>query len=219
MNSIHPSASLYRDTIIQDSIIGQHSTIGDFSRVRNSFIHDYCCIDRQNFLLHVNLGARSYTGPWDMLFHCNIGRYCSISYGVTIGPPDHSYHRISTHPFYYNSKFGLFPDDGEIIGEKFSNELVLGNDIWVGCNVTILRGLTIGDGAIIGANSVVTQSVPPYAIVAGTPARVIKYRFEDRIIEKLLDLRWWDWDDATIQRNKNLFYNNKVSLKDLDSVL
>ncbi|MBR1807885.1 MAG: CatB-related O-acetyltransferase [Paludibacteraceae bacterium] len=153
-----------------------------------------------------------------MMFHCSIGSYCSISYGVTIGPPEHKYNRISTHPFIYDSKFGLAGEDQNIRNEKFANTLEIGNDVWIGCNSTILRGIKIGDGAIIGANAVVTKDVPPYAIVAGVPAKVIKYRFSKEIVTKLLEMKWWKWEDEKIQANLHLFKSNVTNI-DIISIL
>jgi acetyltransferase-like isoleucine patch superfamily enzyme len=83
--------------------------------------------------------------------------------------------------------------------------IVIGNDVWVGTQCVILSGARVSDGVVIGANSVVESDIPPYAIAVGSPARVVKYRFPDRIIERLLALQWWNWDDDTIRRNRRLF--------------
>lgn len=89
----------------------------------------------------------------------------------------------------------------------------IGNDVWIGANVTILRGVHIGDGAVIGANTLVNKDIPPYAIVVGCPARVIKYRFEETVIQKLLNLKWWNWTDEKIQRNLALFQDEPTMEK------
>ena len=219
MNRIHPTAKLYRDSVIYDSEIGRNAIIGDFSRIRSSRVGDYCSIDRQNLLLSVDIGTRSYSGPWDMIFHCLIGKYCSISYGVTIGPPEHDYSRVSTHPFVYDEKFGLYIEDPIIRSEKFSKRITVGNDVWIGCNSTVLRGVSIGDGAIVAANSVVTKDVPPYAVVAGTPSRIIKYRFSDAIISRLLELSWWNWDDDRIRNNSVFFKKKQLTIDDFNSIV
>jgi virginiamycin A acetyltransferase len=91
---------------------------------------------------------------------------------------------------------------------------VIGNDVWIGYNATIMAGVTIGDGAIIGTNSVVTKDVEPYAIVGGNPAKLIKKRFSDIEIAELMEIRWWDWDIEKISRNvQNLTNNDIQSLK------
>lgn len=81
----------------------------------------------------------------------------------------------------------------------------VGNDVWIGCNVVILPGVTIGDGAIVAAGSIVTKDVPPYAIVAGTPARVLRYRWDEKTVERVSRLKWWDWEDERIKDNLELF--------------
>ena len=84
---------------------------------------------------------------------------------------------------------------------------VIGNDVWVGMNVIIMRGVTIGDGAVIAAGSVVTADVEPYSIAGGIPAKHIRYRFSKEIIESLLEIRWWDWPEEKIRKNVHLFYD------------
>ncbi len=217
MNNIHSTARLYSTNIIECTI-GQYSVIGDQSTIRNSIIQDYCSVDRQNFVLNSSLGKRTYTGRWDMIFHSKIGMYNSISYGVTIGPPEHKYSRVSTHPFIYDPKFGLLSEDDDIRSEKFVQELIIGNDVWIGCNSTVLRGVKVGDGSIIAANAVVTKDVPPYAIVAGVPAKVIKFRFSFDVIDKLLELQWWNWSDERIQRNKLFFKCKEVTIELLNCI-
>lgn len=203
--SLPESVKLYRFAEVSESSIGEDSIVGDFSRVRNSTLGVHTRIDRNNFLTNVIMGNYSYTGPFDMIFHCKIGKFVSISYGVTIGAPEHNYHLLSTHPFIYNKGYGLLDDSQLIRNDKFDKPLVIGNDVWIGCNATVLRGVSIGDGAVIGANSLVNKDVPPYAIVAGCPARIIKYRFEKEIIDKLLHMQWWNWDDKTIKEHPELF--------------
>lgn len=216
---ISSTAKIYRDAIIDNSTIGENATIGEFSRVKHSVVGQECYIERQNVLLGVNMGARSFTGPWDMIFRCVIGRYCSISYRVTIGPPDHNYLRLSTHPFIYDSKFGLFESNTAMNEQKFGKPVEIGNDVWIGCNSTILRGVRIGDGAVIASNAVVTKDVPPYAIVAGVPARIIKFRFPEDIIKKLLEIRWWNWDDEKIRANYKLFTSQPLAADVFDNIV
>ncbi len=212
---IHPSAKLYKDVVVDTSCIGANVIIGECSRIKNSEVKDYCSIDRQNLLMGVKMGQRSYTGSWDMIFNCKIGSFCSISYGVTIGAPEHDYTRVSTHQFIYEPKFGLFEEDLLIRKEKFALPLIIGSDVWIGCNSTILRGVQIGCGAVVAANAVVVKDVPPYAIVAGVPARIIKYRFSQELIDRLIELQWWNWNDEKIKDNKELFLKKHLEVSDL----
>ena len=91
----------------------------------------------------------------------------------------------------------------------------IGNDVWIGSNATVLGGITVGDGAVVAAGAVVTKDVPPYAIVGGIPAKVIRYRFEPEKIKKLLEIQWWNWDDETIIKNKPLFEINKNDIPNI----
>lgn len=202
------SLTLYDRAEFTNSKSGNNSLVGDFSRVRNSNLGHHVRIDRNNFLLNVSIDDYSYTGPFDMIFHAEIGKFTSISYGVTIGPPEHNYHRLSTHPMIYDKFYGIFEENGDIRNEKFEKPITIGNEVWIGCNATIRRGVKIGDGAIVGANSMVNKDVPPYAIVAGCPARIIKYRFDRDTINELLKLKWWHWNIEKIQRNQLIFKQN-----------
>jgi len=93
---------------------------------------------------------------------------------------------------------------------RYKGDIVIGNDVWIGYGVTILSGVTIGDGAIVAANSCVVKDVPPYSIVGGVPAKVIKYRFDDETIGKLLKIRWWDWDEQKIRDSVKDMPNPKL---------
>lgn len=130
-----------------------------------------------------------------------IGKYCSVAYGVTIvASGEHNYSGVANFPF-----AAVLNQD--IDRDTFSKGPVrIGNDVWLGANATILSGVTIGDGAVVAAGAVVTESVPPYAIVGGVPAGVIKYRFEARAIESLLHVAWWNWSPDRIRENMDLFY-------------
>lgn len=215
---IDPSVTLYKEASVVNSDIGAHGVVGDFSRVRESHLDEFCFIDRQNFLLNVTMGKRTYTGPWDMIFHAKIGAYCSISYGVTIGAPEHNYRRMSTHPFIYDPKFGLLDEDVLIRNERFQKPVEIGNDVWIGANTTILRGVKIPDGVVVAANAVVSTPPPPFAIVAGVPAKVVKYRFPKEVIEKLLELQWWNWDDERIRKNAHIL-KSEISFEKLNQIV
>jgi len=130
-----------------------------------------------------------------------IGKYCSISTHVVIFlGSNHHTDWVSTYPFPI-----LWENAKTITGYPFTKgDVVIGNDVWIGFGVTILSGVTIGDGAAIGACSVVNRDIPPYAIVAGNPAQIIRYRFGEETIQKLLKIRWWDWSDEKVKENVHL---------------
>lgn len=198
----------YNGAKVKDSYIGDSCVVGEFSRVYNSELDNYVKIDRNNFILKSKIGYCSYTGQFTNIMNATVGKFCSISWGVTIGGGEHDYHKITTHDFLYNTNSHL--NIGIEGYKRFSKLMKIGNDVWIGTNSTICRGVCIGDGAVIGANSVVTKDVPPYAIVAGCPARIVKYRFDKTIIERLLNLRWWDFPDHKIKENFSLFLENDI---------
>lgn len=120
-----------------------------------------------------------------------VGAYCSFADGLKVFRRNHALHTLSQHPFFYNKFVGLVPDD--TIDSNESNPLVVGNDVWIGDSVLILPGCHfIGDGAVIGAGSVVTKNIEPYAVVAGNPARMIKYRYPSDIATMLQQSKWWE---------------------------
>lgn len=133
--------------------------------------------------------------------HCaslNIGSFCSIADRIKIYlGGDHRIDRITTYPFghIHNDIFNGFNGSGH---PKTNGDVNIGNDVWIGADVTIMSGVTIGDGSVIAANSHVVKDVEPYSVVGGNPAKLIKKRFSDNIIDKLLDFKWWNLDDNKI---------------------
>jgi len=146
------------------------------------------------------LGRYSSIGRNAVIRNAKIGGFCSISWHATIGATPHDYTLMSTHAFHYISSFDFVEDDKRLVSHT-----VVGNDVWVGANAVIMPGLTIGDGVVIGAGAIVTKDVPPYIIVAGVPAVIIGSRFEKDVVEKLMDIKWWDWSNDKIQMNIGLF--------------
>ena len=137
---------------------------------------------------YVREGAR--VGPWVS----SIGRYCSIAPGVAIGDGDHPLDWLSTHPFQKGASFwfdGEVPKSFHRAPRPSRPRTLIGNDVWIGANAILLPDRLVGDGAVIAAGAVVTRDVPPYAVVAGVPARIIRYRFPPDIIRQLQELRWW----------------------------
>ena len=208
-SNVNDSVQVYYRAEINQSDIKENCIIGENSRIRSSILENYVSIDRNNLILASTVGAYTYTGPFDMIFKTSIGKFCSISYGVTIGPPEHDYSKLTTHPFIYDRKFNIFDSKELLEVYKVDKSCNIGNDVWIGCNVTILRGVRIGDGAVIGANSLVNKDVPPFAIVGGVPAKIIKYRFTHKQIEQIQNLEWWNWPIEEIRKNKDLFLNDK----------
>lgn len=142
----------------------------------------------------------------------SIGSFVSIAQNVNISQGNHSIDGVSSHPFFLLKRFGFLENDKAKEIPK-DGPVVIGHDVWIGRDVTILSSVNIGNGAVIAAGAVVTKDVPPYAIVGGVPAKVIRYRFDEETIEKLLALEWWCWGDQKIKENVDLFFDTKKFLK------
>lgn len=138
-----------------------------------------------------------------------IGAFCSIARNVLIPDGNHQLSYISTNPFLFNKGFGFLPEDLNISQNFKCQNIIIGNDVWIGQNVILMPGIVIGDGAVIGAGTIVTKSIPPYAIVAGVPGKIIRYRFNQDQINHLLQSKWWEWDDEQIKMQIKSFYNVK----------
>ncbi|HSV68807.1 MAG TPA: CatB-related O-acetyltransferase [Methylibium sp.] len=159
----------------------------------------------------LHLGAFSYAVS-GFYFACRIGRYCSFGEQVQIGRHPHPMHWASTSPFFYTRFDAVLdqplPSGADLVPHKdfphrtrpvTAKITTIGNDVWIGHGAFVLPGVSIGDGAVVAAQSVVTKDVPPYAVVAGSPARVVKYRFPEAQIEALRASRWWEFAPWTLK--------------------
>ncbi len=134
-----------------------------------------------------------------------IGNYTSIGPNVCIALGNHNYSFISTHPFLYDKKYGYTKKN---LHKKDDSSMThIGNDVWIGANSNIKRGVTIGNGAVIGMNTVVTKNIPEYAIVVGNPAKIIKYRFNEKQIDYLNSIKWWEMNINEMKKKRWNLYN------------
>lgn len=180
--------TIYLKNVIKNTSI----EVGDYT-MYNDFVNDPVNFEQNNVLYH-------YPVNHDKLI---IGKFCSIACGAKFlfNSANHTLNSLSTYPF------PLFYEEWELepkkVAESWDNkgDIVIGNDVWIGFEAVILAGVTIGDGAIIGTRAVVTKDVAPYTIVGGVPAKPIRKRFDDKTIEKLLNMKWWNWSAEKIAPN------------------
>jgi virginiamycin A acetyltransferase len=139
-----------------------------------------------------------------------IGKFCSIASNVNVyyGHGYHDTKSVSTYPFGYVHLNSI--NSEKINKGKTNGNIIIGNDVWIGDNVTIMSGCKIGDGAVIATNSHIISDVPSYSIFGGNPGKLIKYRFIDQDIESLLKIKWWDWDLSKIQQNIHLLNGDNI---------
>lgn len=158
------------------------------------------------------IGDHTYGKPrvisWGEGTSLTIGKYCSIGTNVIIFlGSEHRIDWVSAYPFPF-----LWAEAKSIPGHPSTKgDVVIGNDVWIGFGVTILSGATIGDGAAIGACSVVTRDIPSYSVAAGNPAQVIRYRFDEETIRKLLQIKWWNWPDEKVRENIHLICSDSIN--------
>lgn len=180
---LYPRTGDRRTIYLKNAVDNPNITVGAFT-IYNDFVRDPRDFQKNNVLYHYPVNGDRLT----------IGRFCSIACGAKflMTSANHAMKSLSTYvfPIFYE-EWG----HGMPVTEAWDRrgDIVIGNDVWIGYEAVILSGVTIGHGAVIAARSVVTRDVPPYAIVGGGPARLIRRRFEPETIDALLELRWWDW--------------------------
>lgn len=184
--------------------------IGYLSSIHGkSTFEEYVSIYKHSQLIDVEVGRHTYIGDYCRILNCKIGRYCSLANNIYIAPGQHPVNTyLSTSPIFYTPDMPQLSYADEDYFDYWGQMVTIGNDVWIGNNVHIMQGVEIGDGAIIASNAVVTKNVDPYTIVGGIPAKVIKKRFSDEIVEKLLNMKWWNYDEQFLMDNFKLFHNS-----------
>ena len=189
-NSIEEKVVIAPSAIVKNSILKYYARLKEYTEIHSSLLGEY-----------------SYVSQYSIVNKATIGKFCSIANGCYIGLWEHNT-EVSTHSFYLYEHSGNFVQ-GYTNYDKDNIETIIGNDVWIGANAVIMKGVTIESGVIIGAGAVVTKDIPAYAIAVGNPAKVIKYRYEKEDIQWLLELRWWNFSRDKLKSiiDKNGFHD------------
>ncbi|MFD2229738.1 CatB-related O-acetyltransferase [Alkalimarinus sediminis] len=170
-----------------------------FSSISQSLVHTTSKIESGSSFVLSSMKKHSFCGYDCDIYYADIGSFTSIASGVIIGGARHPMEWLGMSPVFYKGR--------DSIKKKFTEyelplleRVEIGSDVWIGRNAIVLPGVRIGDGAVVGAGAVVTKAVPPYGVVVGNPAKLIKYRFEATTIEFLIESKWWELDDDDIER-------------------
>lgn len=168
--------------------------------VRASTLGHYVEIGKGSRIIESRLGDYSYTDRYADIAYSTLGKFVNVAAFTRVNPSEHPYQRASLHHFMYRSSYywPSEPDEAEIFEWRRSRPATIGHDTWIGHGAIIMKGVTIGDGAVVASHSVVTKDVAPYTIVAGVPATFMKRRHTETIAERFQELAWWDWNHDTL---------------------
>ena len=200
-DKLYPRTGDYQTIYLKNAVSNPNIRVGSYT-IYNDFENDPKEFEKNNVLYHYPINN-------DRLI---IGRFCSIACGAKFifNSANHTVSSLSTYPF------PLFFEEWELekknVTDSWDNkgDIIIGNDVWIGYEAVIMAGVTIGDGAIIGARAVVTKDVSPYTIVGGIPAKSIRKRYSEETIDLLTELKWWDWPEERIAKNIKAIQNGRL---------
>lgn len=199
---LYPRTGDKQTIYLKNAITDPSIMVGDYT-MYNDFVNDPVGFEKNNVLYHYPINHD----------HLIIGKFCSIACGAKFlfNSANHTLSSLSTYPFpLFFEEWGL---EKKNVAASWDNkgDIVIGNDVWIGYEAVIMAGVTIGDGAIIGARAVVTKDVPPYMVAGGIPAKPIKKRYPEETIAALSELKWWDWPEERIAQNLHAIQAGKLN--------
>jgi phosphonate metabolism protein (transferase hexapeptide repeat family) len=185
---------MYQDPRTAEKKLGAEPHIDATASIRDTTFGGFCEVGARTKVAESSFGDYSYVVNDSDIIYTTVGKFCSIAAHTRINPGNHPLDRVALNHFTYRSSaYGLGPDDAEFFDWRRGFRCVLGNDVWIGHGAVVLPGRRLGNGAAVGAGAVVTADVPPFAIVVGVPAKIVRYRFAPEIIAALERIAWWDW--------------------------
>lgn len=187
----------------KEKMLSKEPSIHPSCTIKKSKLGEWTALGANTTLNEVEFGDYSYTAGHVIIAYATIGKFCSIANSTRINPGNHPQWRVTQHHCTYRRiQYGFDNVDDEAFFQwRRDHHCHIGHDVWIGHGAVIMPGVTVGIGAIIGAGAVVTKDISPYEVAVGVPAKVIKKRFSDEVIEKLLQIAWWEWDRSSLEEN------------------
>jgi len=182
-------------------LLREEPTIHPTCRIHKSQVGSWTALGPHTTLSEATFGDYSYTAGHVSIIYADIGKFCSIANSCRINPGNHPQWRVTQHHSTYRRvQYGFdTANDDAFFDWRREHRCIIGHDVWIGHGAIIMPGVQIGTGAVIGSGAVVTKHVGPYEVAVGVAATVIKKRFPDEVIDKLLAIAWWDWDRPTLE--------------------
>jgi hypothetical protein len=185
---------MFRDPGSAARTLGAEACVHETALVRESSFGAWCEVGPRTKIAESSFGDYAYVENDADIIYTTVGKFCSIAAHTRINPGNHPLERVALNHFTYRSSaYGFGDDDAAFFDWRRSHRVSLGNDVWIGHGAVVLAGVTVGDGAAIGAGAVVSHDIPPFAIVVGVPAKLLRFRFPPEIVAALQRIAWWNW--------------------------
>lgn len=215
LNMLNPNRiySNYKRKLLLRKFKNKFLILGLNVSIVESKIGKYVYLGNKVTIKKSEISNHSYVNSNTYISNAIIGKFCSIGSNILFGIAIHPTYLISTHPAFYsnNKAFKTYSDRNYF--KEYGEKIIIGNDVWIGSNVTIKGGVKIEDGAIIAAGAIVTKDVKPYEVVGGIPAKHIKFRIDEKLINSIRATEWWNKDERWIEENYELFLDNENFLR------